>query len=47
MGAVVTASGTGAEMNAGAVITCEEKKCGRDRFLVPQRHLRFSILLIP
>lgn len=25
MGAVVTASGTGAEMNAGAVITCEEK----------------------
>lgn len=26
MGAVVTASGTGAEMNAGAVITCEEKK---------------------
>ena len=30
MGAVVTASGTGAEMNAGSVITCEEK-CGRDR----------------
>ena len=27
MGAVVTASGTGAEMNAGAVITYEEKKC--------------------
>lgn len=27
MGAVVTASGTGAEMNAGAVITHEEKKC--------------------
>ena len=26
MGAVVTASGTGAEMNAGAVITYEEKK---------------------
>lgn len=26
IGAVVTASGTGAEMNAGAVITCEEKK---------------------
>lgn len=26
MGAVVTASGTGAEMNCGAVITCEEKK---------------------
>lgn len=26
MGAIVTASGTGAEMNAGAVITCEEKK---------------------
>lgn len=26
MGAVVTASGTGAEMNSGAVITCEEKK---------------------
>jgi len=26
MGAVVTASGTGAEMNPGAVITCEEKK---------------------
>ena len=26
MGAVVTASGTGAEMNAGAVITHEEKK---------------------
>ena len=26
MGAVVTASGTGAEMNAGAVITCEDKK---------------------
>lgn len=26
MGAVVTASGTGAEMNAGAVITCEEKQ---------------------
>lgn len=26
MGAVVTASGTGAEMNAGAVITCEEKR---------------------
>lgn len=25
MGAVVTASGTGAEMNGGAVITCEEK----------------------
>ena len=25
MGAVVTASGTGAEMNAGAVITCEDK----------------------
>lgn len=25
MGAIVTASGTGAEMNAGAVITCEEK----------------------
>ena len=25
MGAVVTASGTGAEMNAGSVITCEEK----------------------
>ena len=25
MGAVVTASGTGAEMNSGAVITCEEK----------------------
>ena len=25
MGAVVTASGTGAEMNAGFVITCEEK----------------------
>lgn len=26
VGAVVTASGTGAEMNAGGVITCEEKK---------------------
>lgn len=26
MGAIVTASGTGAEMNAGAVITCEDKK---------------------
>lgn len=26
MGAVVTASGTGAEMNGGAVITCEDKK---------------------
>lgn len=26
MGAVVTASGTGAEMNPGAVITCEERK---------------------
>lgn len=26
MGAVVTVSGTGAEMNPGAVITCEEKK---------------------
>ncbi len=26
VGAVVTASGTGAEMNAGAVITCEDKK---------------------
>ena len=26
MGAVVTASGTGAEMNAGAVITCEDKE---------------------
>lgn len=25
MGAIVTASGTGAEMNAGAVITCEDK----------------------
>lgn len=25
MGAVVTASGTGAEMNSGAVITCEDK----------------------
>lgn len=26
MGAIVTASGTGAEMNSGAVITCEEKQ---------------------
>lgn len=26
MGAIVTASGTGAEMNSGAVITCEDKK---------------------
>lgn len=26
LGAIVTASGTGAEMNAGAVITCEDKK---------------------
>ena len=26
MGVIVTASGTGAEMNAGAVITYEEKK---------------------
>lgn len=26
MGAIVTASGTGAEMNAGAVITCEDKQ---------------------
>ena len=29
MGAVVTASGTGAEMNAGAVITYEEKEMER------------------
>ena len=29
MGAVVTASGTGAEMNSGAVITYEEKLWNR------------------
>ncbi len=32
MGAVVTASGTGAEMNAGAVITYEEKEVERTDF---------------
>lgn len=35
MGAVVTASGTGAEMNAGAVITYEEKS-GKARLWAPQ-----------
>lgn len=42
MGAVVTVSGTGAEMNAGAVITYEEKS-GRARFSEQQHPLRFLI----
>lgn len=39
MGAVVTASGTGAEMNAGSVITCEEKMWKGPIFAL-RHHLR-------
>ena len=42
MGAVVTASGTGAEMNSGAVITCEDKNW-KDRSLEAQQDLLFWI----
>ncbi len=41
MGAIVTASGTGAEMNGGAVITNEEKKIKTGLFSAPPR---FAIL---
>lgn len=41
MGAVVTASGTGAEMNAGAVITNEEKKIKAGIFAA---HADFAVL---
>lgn len=41
MGAVVTASGTGAEMNAGAVITHEEKKLKAGIFAA---HAEFAVL---
>lgn len=41
MGAVVTASGTGAEMNAGAVITNEEKKIKAGIFAA---HAEFAVL---
>lgn len=46
MGAVVTASGTGAEMNAGAVITYEEKMW-KDRFLERRLLLLYWIRHIP
>lgn len=42
MAAIVTASGTDAEMNAGAVITYEEKS-GKDRSLERRLPLPFSI----
>lgn len=45
MGAVVTASGTGAEMNAGAVITYEEKS-GKVRFWSPRLPLQSLTLSI-
>ena len=42
LGAVVTVSGTGAEMNSGAVITLEEKY-GKGGFSPPLHPLRYSI----